>query len=116
QILWAKQFGGNIPGDRSENQGTGLAIDPSSNVLLTGFFGSSIAWFDGIALTNHGGKDVFVAKLTPNGDVIWARSSWGTVHSYWAPQIAGDRSGNVFQSCAFDSLLFQVGTSTLTNR
>jgi hypothetical protein len=116
RALWAKQFGGKIPGDGSENQGTCLAVDVSGNVLLTGFFGSTVAWFDGIALTNYGGKDVFVAKLTPNGDVIWARSSSGTVHWFLAPQIASDCAGNVYQSCVFDSPQFQVGTSVLINQ
>lgn len=43
QVLWAKQFGGRIAGDGSQNQGTGLAIDASGNILLTGFFGSAVA-------------------------------------------------------------------------
>ena len=56
-----------------------------------------------------------MAKLTPNGDTIWARSSSGTVPWYSAPRIASDRSGNIYQGCVFESSQFQVGTNILTN-
>jgi gliding motility-associated-like protein len=72
-LLWIKTFGGNFS-DRS----TDLAIAPDGNVVFTGqFFGT--ATFGAISLNSPASsKDIFVAKLSPSGTVIWAFREGGT--------------------------------------
>ncbi len=69
--LWAKAFGGS-EGD------IGLSIDTDSlgNSYITGYYGGT-AHFEDQDLTSSGSWDVFILKLNPNGDKIWAYSEGG---------------------------------------
>ncbi|MDB6031034.1 MAG: hypothetical protein JWM16_1372, partial [Verrucomicrobiales bacterium] len=114
-LLWARQFGGQGVGTVPESQGTDIKVDATGNIFLTGFFGSGVAWFDSIALTNAGSRDAFLIKTTPSGSVIWAESASGVMNVYHPPSITLDQENNVFQSCVFDSASFQAGSITFTN-
>lgn len=59
-----------------------LAVDHKGNMLLTGYY-STTADFDPdpvdvFPLTSAGGRDVFIQKISPEGDLYWARSMGGT--------------------------------------
>jgi hypothetical protein len=69
-LVWARSFGGIGTED-----GTAVQVDGAGNVYLYGSFEQGVA-FGAVNLTSAGGKDVFLAKLGPEGDVLWARS-WG---------------------------------------
>jgi len=89
-VLWSKVFGGS-----GSDVGTGVAVDGSDNILLTGthgFFGTG-ADFGGGALPIYGQQDVFIAKLNSSGGYIWARS-YGGSDSDAVTSIAVDGSGN----------------------
>lgn len=72
-LIWVKTFGGNF-----SDRATDLAIGPDGNIVFTGqFFGT--ANFGSISLTSPAGsKDIFIAKLDPSGNVIWAIREGGT--------------------------------------
>ena len=57
--VWSKALGGTV-----DDEGHGVAIDGSGQVLVTGFFGSTVDFGDG-ALTSTGETDVFVARFAP---------------------------------------------------
>jgi hypothetical protein len=57
--LWSNQFGGV-----SNDQGLGVTVDGSGNVVVTGFFNYDVD-FGGGLLTSIGGGDVFLLKLGP---------------------------------------------------
>jgi len=57
-LLWVRTAGG-----ANLDLSYGIAVDQSGNVMLAGFFASSTIAFDGVSLTNSGGRDIFVAKL-----------------------------------------------------
>ncbi len=57
-ILWAKSAGGI-----SYDEAYGVSADAGGNVYVSGYFNSSIN-FDSTNLTNAGGGDVFIAKLS----------------------------------------------------
>jgi hypothetical protein len=59
-LLWVRAAGGT-----DLDIGYGVACDTLSNVFLAGFFASSSIVFDGLTLTNRGGRDIFVTKLGP---------------------------------------------------
>lgn len=73
-LIWEKTFGGNYS-DRAID----LAIGPDQNIVVTGqFFGT--VHFDNVTLTSSGNsKDIFLVKLDPQGNVIWARSEGGNM-------------------------------------
>lgn len=65
--LWSKRFGS------AENQlGNGVAVDPDGGVLLTGSFDGAIDFGGGLMLSS-GQNDVFIAKLSPAGDLLWQK-------------------------------------------
>ncbi len=93
-FLWAKSFGGT-----GFDSGNAISTDASGNVYTTGAFRGS-ADFDpgpGTSVLNGSGvgSDVFVQKLDPGGNFVWARSFGGTSFDSGI-SLALDASGNVF--------------------
>lgn len=61
-----------------------VTTDSTGNVYLTGYFSSSITLDDTLQLTNNTNgttSDMFVAKYTSAGVLIWAKNVGGTVHN-----------------------------------
>lgn len=81
--------------------------------MVTGAFGSS-ATFDAITLTDDGGGELFVAKLTAAGAWAWATSAGGPYYDY-GTALTTDAAGNVYLTGAFESLTAIFGATTLTN-
>jgi hypothetical protein len=59
-VLWAKSAS-----RKRTKSGTGLAVDPSGNVYVTGWFESDELILDTIRLENRGLNSMFVGKLKP---------------------------------------------------
>ncbi len=97
-----------------------IALDQNGNILVTGhFFGPTD--FDpgaGVAtLTSNGVRDIFVLKLDPNGNFLWAKSIGGTGDDF-GNAIATDANGNVYTTGEFTGTAdFDpgAGTSNLTS-
>lgn len=66
-LLWAKAFGSLY-----WDQINGMDCDEQGNLYLTGhYFG--VLWYDNDSLVgNAGGREMFLMKIQPNGDVAWA--------------------------------------------
>jgi hypothetical protein len=102
--LWAKRFG--AAGDQQANA---VARDAQDDVLLTGRFAGSFT-MAGTMLTSAGGYDVFVAKLDPNGNALWAKR-FGDAGIYQEGyDIAADALGNVYVTGYFEGSLDFGGT------
>jgi hypothetical protein len=71
RVVWVKTAGA-AAGAFS----TGLALDPDGSIYQTGYFLGQVA-FDGVILNSAGLYDVFLAKYSPEGSVIWARRAGG---------------------------------------
>ncbi|HNU57942.1 MAG TPA: T9SS type A sorting domain-containing protein [Flavobacteriales bacterium] len=74
-LLWAKQMGSADPllGMDGEKE---HRLDDSGNMLITGWFRYTIDFDPGPAtfnLTASGNTDMFILKLSPIGDLIWAK-------------------------------------------
>jgi hypothetical protein len=69
--LWARGLSG--PGD---DRGYAVAVDTAGNGYFTGHFQSG-ASIDGASLTNRGGVDLFLAKFSPVGELLWVRVAGG---------------------------------------
>ncbi len=90
--------------------------DKAGNVYIAGSFGET-ASFGSVTLTAKGYLDVFVAKLDPSGQFVWATSAGGT-DSEEALGVAADETGNVYITGYFQgnasfgsSALSSVGTT-----
>jgi hypothetical protein len=70
---WLRRFGGN-----GTDTAFHVVVDRDDNVLITGSFFSTTLDFDTVTLVNAStDSDMFLAKLNPAGDVIWARRGGG---------------------------------------
>jgi hypothetical protein len=73
--LWALAIGGP-----SWEGATGVATDSFGNIYITGRFQSSQLAVGSVTLTNAGSNtyDIFLIKLSPQGQVLWAQSFGGS--------------------------------------
>jgi hypothetical protein len=97
-FVWARGMGG----PNSDN-GLGITVDSSGNVLTTGFF-QSTADFDpegGTAnVTTAGSNDIFVSKLDSGGGYVWAGGMGGSSTDV-GEGIAVDSAGEVYTTGFF---------------
>lgn len=79
-FVWAKQMGGP-----DEDHGLSVALDDFGNIYTTGTFYDTVD-FDpdtGVFnLSSLGNKDVFISKLGPAGNLIWAKNIGSPFHDY----------------------------------
>jgi hypothetical protein len=111
-LLWAKRFGGS-----AADVCNAIALDASNNILLTGsygYYGSAID-FGGGPLPLSGGtgafqSDMYVAKLTSNGNYVWA-NGYGGLGTDAGYGIAVDSLGNVAVTGSFQQSVAFGGTT-----
>lgn len=71
-FLWSRIYGA-----AGDDNAFDMAVDVAGNLYLSGWFSGSVA-FGAVTLTARGGTDMFVAKVSPAGTVLWAKSFGGT--------------------------------------
>ena len=101
-FVWAKAMVGTVYGF-----GYSLALDPAGNVFTTGYFEGTIDFDPGAGtfnLTPVGLYDVFISKLDPDGNFVWAKSMGGAADEL-SYSIALDGAGNIYTTGEF------IGTS-----
>ena len=92
-FVWARRFGGD-----SFDNGTDVTTDAAGNVYVTGVYQETADFDPGdgeFLLTSTGGLDIFVVKLDPNGNFIWAKSMGGTEYEETSA-IGIDALGNIY--------------------
>ncbi|HQF67438.1 MAG TPA: SBBP repeat-containing protein [Candidatus Cloacimonadota bacterium] len=94
------------------NYGEDIAVDSSGNVWVTGSFGGT-AIIGSHTLTASGGQDIFVAKLNPSGNWIWAARAGGSNEDN-GHDIAVDGAGNAYVTGYFGGTA-TFGSQTLTS-
>jgi CheY-like chemotaxis protein len=92
---WSERFGGG-----QLDNAMGVAVDRSRNIFIVGYFTASMNMGIG-SLSTAGTTDPFVAKLTPSGACVWAKSLAGG-NNQSPVGIAVDGSGNVSITGYFD--------------
>jgi len=98
-FVWAKSIG-----YISADAGTSIVVDALGNVFVTGYFQGTIVDFDPgpgtVNLYGTGLKDIFILKLDPSGNFIWAKNMGGngTDAGY---SIGLDQSGNLYSTGSF---------------
>ncbi len=109
-FAWAKAMGGT-----SNENGYGISVDISGNIYTTGFFQDTADFDPGIGtfdLSSQLWNDIFISKLSSNGDFIWAKAMGGALDEY-GKGISVDTSGNVHITGYFQGTVdFDPGVGT----
>jgi len=87
---WSRVFPNSVGND----EGYGVAADPSGNVFITGAFFNTVDFGSGSNLNSAGGGDIFVAKYGADGSYQWSKR-FGTTGNEVGYAVAADGSGNV---------------------
>jgi hypothetical protein len=115
-VVWATRIAGTTT---STDIGYGIATDSSGNVFATGQYTAALTLYNtgggtGATLPFTGAQDVFVAKYTSAGAVVWAAQIAGTGADV-GQGIATDSSGNVFVTGYYNTAaltLYNTGGGT----
>jgi hypothetical protein len=103
---WAVQSKGN-------NDSGGIVItDSSGNSFICGQYFTNFA-MGSYTFGNVGSGDVYIVKLDPQGNILWARGFGGSGDE--AASIAVDKSGNLYAAGYFQSSTFYIDTFALHN-
>jgi hypothetical protein len=85
---WAKFVGGT-----GQDAGLGVAVASNGDVVVTGYFQGS-ANFGGVQLTSVGLSDIFLARYSGQGGLLWAKR-FGSTGDDKANAVSLDDSGNI---------------------
>ncbi len=92
-LEWAFSTGSN-----GYEYGNSLSVDPAGDVLVTGNFSGTTDFDPSTGISNlisYGPEDIFFAKYTADGDLIWAQAIACTSFAK-AHDITTDNLGNVY--------------------
>jgi hypothetical protein len=99
QVLdWVKQMGGT-----GGDGGGPLQVDASGNVILAGTFTGTADFDPGpeqFFLTSELSDDIFITKLNPSGDLVWAGQIGGDAGSI-IHSLTLDAQGNIYGTGVF---------------
>ncbi|MCX6270968.1 MAG: SBBP repeat-containing protein [Bacteroidetes bacterium] len=97
-FIMVKQLGGNLL-----QESCSVKVDANGNIYTTGYF-EGVADFDPgpglFELTSSGYKDIYISKLDPQGNFIWAKKVDGPKYDY-GYSLAVDGFENVYITGAF---------------
>src|SRR3990172_9145046 len=99
-LVWARQLGGT-----DNDYGSGVTVDGSGTVYVTGTFYGTADFDPGESTFNRtsaGSSDVFVSKLDAAGDLVSPRQLGGTDDDRGLG-VAVDGSGNVYVTGLFSA-------------
>jgi len=118
-LTWATRIGST-----GYDYGFGIATDSTGNVFVTGQYASAVTLYNtgggtGATLTNSGVNDVFLAKYSSAGAVLWATRIASTGDDS-GNGVATDSAGNVVVTGSYNGALTLYNTgggtgATLTN-
>lgn len=101
-----------VYGDTDFQTGAAIAQDKSGNIVMAGSFRGSIT-IDTKTLTSAGDDDLFIAKFSPAGTLMWA-NSFGDAKVQNASGVGLDANGNVYVAGNFKGTI-NLGGGPLTS-
>ena len=109
-LQWTRTFGGT-----SNDNGYRLELDASNNIYAVGQFGTTVDFDPGVgvaSVTAAGSLDVFVLKLSSNGNFQWVKTFGGTQNEL-PYSFVRDLSGNLIITGYFNGTAdFDPGAGT----
>lgn len=109
--VWSQRFGNAF-----NDVAGGLAVDPSGQITIAGSFENkgSISFGQGDDHTSLGEADVYVARFTNDGKLVWAKS-YGGERVDVANDVVVDSAGNAIVTGWFEGMV-QFGKDTVTSK
>lgn len=107
-LIWQRTFGGSYS-DRAID----LAIGDDQNIVVTGQFFGTVTFGSIVLNSSANSKDIFIVKLDPAGNVLWARSEGGNLAEN-AYGITVDHQNNVILTGQFQGMS-TIGPNTFTS-
>ncbi len=120
-FVWAKSWGNSSTATGESDNGVSVTLDMSGNVYVTGAFFNTVDFDPGSgthSLTSKGGSDMFISKLTAQGDFIWANTTGGN-GSDWGSCIKADKYHGIYVMGQFtDQMNVKLlsGNTTITSK
>lgn len=112
-MLHAQQFQfGKKGGGTSTDYGYGIATDNAGNIYTAGCY-KLTSTFDNISVTSAGDFDIFIAKYSPAGNLLWFKTAGGTSKDE-ADKIFIGADGNIYIGGMFSGIA-QFDGITLTS-
>lgn len=71
-----------------------VAVDSHGNIFITGSYGASMT-VQGVTLPNYGKNDFFLAKVDPNGNLLWIKNGGSTLDDI-GKSVVVDSEDNVY--------------------
>ena len=109
-LIWIKKISG-----MDEDSGNSITLDSRDNIIVTGNFWGKVDFdpsLDTFYLTPAGDDDIFILKLTAEGDFLWSKKIGGK-SSDWGISIESDINDDLYLSGVFyDSVDFDFGLDT----
>jgi hypothetical protein len=103
-FTWAKNIGGS-----SSSEGRSIHFDNNSNIYFTGEFRGTVDFDPNNGIYNLisngvNGEDLFICKLNPNGNFIWARKIGG-IGNEKANDLKVDNNQNIYLTGDFQDIV-----------
>ena len=98
EVSWSDGFA-DVDAAAGSANSQGIDTDASGNIYVTGFYRGSIKMGNTVLTSDSGSADIFVAKFTPTGQALWARSLGGPLDDY-ASSLALAPNGNIIIGCS----------------
>lgn len=111
-LIWAISFGSEYTLDYGES----IVVDDEDNIYVTGSFQGTIDFDPNeniMNLTSNGGSDIFILKLDPLGNLLWAKNFGGSGYEY-SNHINVDNLGCIYACGSINSgnIDFDLGEGT----
>ncbi len=109
-LEWEKIWGGIV-----DHIGYSVTTDNMENVIITGVFKNSVDFGDNNQISSNGGRDIFLCKFNPDGQLKWVKT-WGGEKGDSGTSVTSDNDNNIYITGTFmDSVDFGDGNSIRSN-
>ncbi len=106
--LWARNAGGIL-----EDNGLGISTDVFGNAFITGEFDSDTITFGSTVLIKAASRNVFIAKYSASGNILWADSKGISYSSGFS--ISADSGGDAYITGTFGAPSITFGNTVLSS-
>ena len=105
QNNWVKRAGG-----ANTDLSNGIWVDNKNNIFITGSISGKSKFFK-TEVNSQGGGDVYIAKYSPDGGLLWIKTFGGKLDDF-SNAITGDPDGNIYVTGIFTDTAY-FGNQTL---
>jgi hypothetical protein len=102
-LVWDRQFGDKRSSFAVDQRANAVAVDHAGNVIVAGEFNGRMT-VEAAVLRSAGGRDAFILKLDPDGNLLWSRT-FGDAAEQAIYDITVDAENNVLLAATFGGVV-----------